>query len=812
MITTSNQPRYWLQVKDEYIVENFDSLVNYLRNYNYDSQQLHPDYDSTLSCMQSLCAMLGEKIRRAPIYRPLELEYDNETILKLLCATILAEKAAGESMHQEVVSLCSLLLHMQVKIDLRVIFDKITACMRNQRIISTGITWDNIAPRDGEFSLNFLVLAFTRMTFEPVVENTPTRYIEHNGTLMIPRTGALNLFVGNKEEYERGKGELQFALQDMVNIYHRSGEISESDNFSSLISAARRMDAEQLKMKPSMRVIQKDYEEDDVFPIKIVTKRGMMMIGRTIDKRYTPIEGKLLIQFYDNRPSTRIFIEMLKEGDTLMVSKSDVDGYTFTTAESFEDFYRHYSSEFADCEVDAIYSGYFSAGTKWISREGIRLSLPRQKVDELDEESRDRLEALISMRGVAAMHLYKNPPQMDSANFNVYCQPEEDIFYDWADEMPAPFTQEDADRAMLATFMEQCSEQMVEMPEQCDYVAGDMELAASYVALFHSMGLLRKDNLRMWFLYDLAAMMISRICDMDSYHDYLEGEIDYMGQLAQFAGGTLPKCPAQLEQAPEGDTLALRRGILKALGGYKSADPAKNVVVGSEEKRLSEEQILANVEALVKASNSLVDIIDVEETDNIKRAIAKLLGAGDEYVSILDNRTFYGKENVALEFKTTAVFPPENLRRDTTRYADPEMQKWVIMKAVCGLLNSRSGGDLLIGVNDAGYAVGLKDDINQLYREGLIYHPDMDHYITYLGNMFDMGFRELGATGSGYDREISRKHIFISEEENSEDRSIIRVHVVPYGKKRVEFAPASWRPDWVANAYVRQNARTIPLV
>lgn len=810
-MTTNIQPQYWLQVRSEYIIENFDSLVKYLRNYNYSPEHQHIDFDNTLDCMMRLCADLGNNICSTPLYKPLNLPYDNETVLKLLCATILAEKMAGQSMYNEVVSLCALLLHMRIKIDMRQIFDKLIACMRHRRIVSTGFVWDNIVPRNGgEFNLNFFTLAFYRMSFEPDNEGA-TFYTENNGTIMLPPNGGLNIYVGNRDAFARGKAELQFSLQEFLNIYHHKGEMVNTDDFTALATLAHTLDAEQAKMKPAVRVAHKEYDEDDVFAVRITEKRGIMIKGCTIDSRYSKLEGKILIQLYENRPSIHTFINMLKTGDILLVSRHEGEGYAFEVTEAFEDFYRHYSADAADDVVDAIYQGWFPSGTKWVSRDGIRLSLPKQKVLELDPDAQDRLESVINTRSVVSMHLYKNPPAMDAVNFNVYCQPAEDMFFDWAEEAPEPFTQEDADRNMIEAYLEYCNEEIEELPEMGEYTEADTDMLRVLPLLFHSLGMDRRDNVRMWYLADLAAMMLSRVCDMTDYHDYLEAELDYIFQLAQFAAGEqvrMPEMPTANDNEAEIQT---RMEIIRSLEKYRKPQPLASSNITDDTQQMTEEQRLANVRALVYASNSLVDIIDIEELDNIKKAIAKLLGAADEYESILDNRTFYGKENVTLEFKTSVVYPAENLRRDTTITADPEIQKWVILKAVCGMLNSRNGGDLLIGVNDAGYAVGLKEDINHLYKAGLIYHPDMDHYMTYLNNMFDTAFRERGVDSEGYQKDIARECIEVSEEDNAEDRPIIKVHIKPYRKRIVEFAPGNWRPDWVAGSYERKYARTIPL-
>ena len=140
------------------------------------------------------------------------------------------------------------------------------------------------------------------------------------------------------------------------------------------------------------------------------------------------------------------------------------------------------------------------------------------------------------------------------------------------------------------------------------------------------------------------------------------------------------------------------------------------------------------------ASNSLIGIINETELNNIKKSIAQKLGVDDEYVAINADRTFYGEESSTLELKKSIVFPPVNRRRFKEVEAEPDVQKWAILKTVCGFLNSELGGDLLLGVNDNGYAEGLDADISELMREGLIKVASNDAYSRYVQSVVEDAF------------------------------------------------------------------------
>jgi hypothetical protein len=83
-------------------------------------------------------------------------------------------------------------------------------------------------------------------------------------------------------------------------------------------------------------------------------------------------------------------------------------------------------------------------------------------------------------------------------------------------------------------------------------------------------------------------------------------------------------------------------------------------------------------------------------------------------------------ESQTLEFKSSARW---NLR---TASVDKKMEH-VIVKTVCAFLNAE-GGTLLIGVDDAGHAVGLDNDFKTLGQKGT-----RDGYELYLRQLLDNG-------------------------------------------------------------------------
>lgn len=796
-------PSYWLKVKEEYVIGNFENVLNYLKFFYFNSQQINSDYTATLDCMSEMCASLGDLIRDTPLYRPLQLPYDSETCIKLFCATILSAHSAGRPVNSLIIDLSLLIVHLDLKIDLYKIYHIIIRNLQKAQLRHIGFSWDTILPKSGEFNLNFLLLQMLNMSFRED-EDMMTQYLESKGMFLLPGQSDILPVISteNLSDFEKGKCDLQFILKNTISIYNGKGEYSDAESLAELAQVARRLYSRQNAMRPSPKVISKVYTADDKFVVRVTYKYEKLIVAETIDGSYTPIKGKVYINFDKDRADVRTFMSMIEVGSYIPVYRSKEPDFEFETFDSFEDFYREMASDYADTEVEAIYAGYYPTGTKWISREGLHLSLPSEKLKEL--ENSDKFNHAMESGRPLTLKLYKNPPAMDAVNFNVYCQFPDSYRYSHSDNISA-FTQVEADREILAAFLEQGAEMAGKIPVRNSYSAIQSEDVRALVPILHKLGLSVSGDLRLWYLFDTAAAMTATITGLAEYCEYLISEQDYIQTLAQFAANSDMRSftpPAKFAELPE---IGLRCEIINSLAAYEKPDNSRRSAERGIHGIDTEEDITAKIKALITASNSLKEIIDISELDNIKRAIVRLLGANDDYISILDNRTFYGRENITLEFKPSAVYTPENLRSNPAQPFEPSMQRWVLLKAVCGFLNSRAGGDLLIGVNDAGYAVGLEEDIAELYRAKLIAQPDIDHLRTYIQNLMDRAFAEKGGKASASD--IARTHIEVEATTNSENRTILRVHVRPYRNKIIQLAESP-RPAWVADSYVRKEGRT----
>ena len=87
------QPTFWLEVRKEYVIENFAALLPYLRGYQYDSRMEadDSDFNKTFRCLREvvddICqSMSGDNV---PGERSMR-EMSSERRSSLMCIALLA--------------------------------------------------------------------------------------------------------------------------------------------------------------------------------------------------------------------------------------------------------------------------------------------------------------------------------------------------------------------------------------------------------------------------------------------------------------------------------------------------------------------------------------------------------------------------------------------------------------------------------------------------------------------------------------------------------------------------------------------------
>jgi hypothetical protein len=800
-----NRPQFWLQVRKDYILDNFENLIVYLNHYEYSQDEDNHDYDSTLECMRQLIDDIGSRIKDTPFYKRVEHEYEISLSIRLMCAHILASHKAGKTPYSTILTLTTLLAKSDINLDfdtLSSLYNIIVNCLRRRRLVNIGITWNDISnERINELLLMFRIKG---MRFAEAAPADPYHYLENNGLLVIPPTGILDLSITNRAKYVQDKYEVLYELPSLMRVLTAKENFEYTADFSKLYNTTLRLLKKQEQYKSAPVATREAYGFDDPFPVRITSKFGWRMEAETIDPRHQKLAGKILLEMPPRRPKMTAVKEKLNVGDIIMVYRSNRESYMFEIYDAFEDFYRKYACGCPSEERLAIFMSYYPNGTEWLTEDGMHVGIDKSKIEQLDDEEKELFYQSISEKIPIVLKTYKDAPDMYKDEFNMYGEPY-DLF--GTDYDGATFTADEADDVMLDKFLEHSRAEAEDFGEGCtgEFEPAEADECSLLVPVIYRIGNCGKVSCLARLEYNTAAAMICKMTGRKEELAYIEYENSYLYELVQFAsnGDIKPlSVPKILEDSEEA---RVREKMVGTLTRYKKRNVIKfSPLLASN----THTNVHDKVEALVTASNNLIDIIDESELNNIKQSIARMLNVEDEYVSILNDRTYYGVESITQEFKSSAVFPPYNQRKSPQDIVDPELQKWAIIKAVCGFLNSRSGGDLLIGVNDEGYAAGLEDDMRELHARRYISTRDIDHYRLYIQRILTRAFAEVD--GSKDPSEIANTHIDTFPETNAEGRTILRIKVSPYQRKIIRLsADKKDRPVGIEDSYVRQSGRTV---
>lgn len=807
---TVTPPPFWLKVRKDYILENFRELLEYMQKYPYQEGVPNPDYDVTLDSMYELSCDFADLLSSQPFQNIPEFSYPVTQVVALMGATVLARAKKGQSPSTTLRSLAALLLsaYPDLPQDTQAgLWRVLTLCCAGREIRRVTFTWRTVS---GDLNPRILAERVAETEFLPAKRSEERFYLENGGLMILSPTGVITFSGLNLNEYKIRKPRTQFIcgsgfkLGGMAEIRVKQGDFERLADFTSAYKSATAFMRSLSDFKPSAIRRVKEYAVGDILPVEIVAKMGIKMVVRSIDPDYKMLQGNVFMKLDpDHRPSTDTVRDFFKPGDIIEVTYFPNEKCLFEMSSNLETHYREMGCDVATQTLKAFYDSKYPGGSQWITEEGLRIGIADEKVKALTDDELDIYEEAIEKGQPIWVRAYKEAPKKDGVNFYVYAEP---VFDD--PEIPEKFGRHEADENFADTFLSYCYDAYSHLRNNKDpwrpLPPGMASILARTMAVLAD-GVSRTTRERLDNL--LCAAVACHIAGRKDDYEFLHHEILFLSRLVDFAQGREIRPLIADDEMKDLGAVSRRSKILDKLREYVNPVLEENV----NDKPLASidsdgEDFTIRVSKLIEASNNLVGIIRPRELDNIKRTIATTLGVDDEYKTILSDRKWYGDENEQLEFKLSVVFPPLNRRRNNL-VADPEGQKWAIIKAICAFLNSVDGGTLLIGVNDFGFAEGVESDIQELFRMKYISSADMDHYKQHIMRFIDNVFREQSGNKSGND--IVTGRIKYIPEESPEGRQLLRINVEPYPYDVVEIREEV--PEGMAQAYVRGSGRSQPL-
>ncbi len=274
------------------------------------------------------------------------------------------------------------------------------------------------------------------------------------------------------------------------------------------------------------------------------------------------------------------------------------------------------------------------------------------------------------------------------------------------------------------------------------------------------------------------SMVLATLIGSSEHQAYVGFIMSYLKQLIHFARGTY----AEIEElAPDNsiadlDLVKHRCNVVKILKAYGKADGNSELETIIAE---SSDELLVKIAKLIQSSNIIGEVLPVSTKNIIKREITRNLSLETEDETDLDeeNGIYLGIENLHQEFKTSFVYPPDNDMQPNLY-----IQERNIFRCLCGFLNTEGGGTLYIGVTDLGYVCGFDNDMQHLHM------TEIDTYT-----------RLIQDEASRFYPVDVLKHFIIKP---MYDNRVIAIRVEPYVGGVVEFD---------GKAYIRINNETMEM-
>lgn len=753
-MNTKNEKPLWLELRKEYIDDNFEQLLIYLRE---NSSKSHEDvfYQTTINLLKERVAELSQKLASIPIFE--EQEDSSITIfnIRLLAAYLLVSPDDSVAL-QAYVAMMSELQKLTPKFSDEIIQTTIER-LKHQNIQNIGFSWSEVIDFKEEM---FAFCAITNCKFKtkllkPITyELFGTALLNANGLYLTSenKTNAIKLQNAGANSLDTGVG---------VTVRTASGEKlkqSDSNNLPAMDDFVNSMVLDIWKTQRKNNVSHKYHyvDGDDVIVRITEIDHSKTIHVETVDSKYERISGTIHFEkpnfvYY----TATLFPKYLQVGDYLQATISNTDDKHFDIESHFIKFVvEDCRNEYGKNELHARLAYKNKSSLVWINERGTFLYSRYTDNYQIGDYVKLQITNYCNGNEYGKIHTQIIEP----------FEPSEEDIIDF----------ESIKKDCIVGFTESTVIPKDLMEKESDQELSPIILRLIARQFFYHQKSLLKPSERYTFLAN--ARIILEIADDELAASYIKFASSYLRALVQFVSNDSIKTinlEPEKEYAEAEDTL-IRLSIVQILKEYGKKDNSQilsDTIADYEE----EMPILARLARLVQTANSMQGIMSDASVNVIKREIIKTLSLETENETDLeDGGNYLGIESGTLEFKSSFVYPSNN-----NMQPNETAQELNVFRGICAFLNSTTGGILYIGVNDQGYVVGIDNDMKYLHFSSI------DTYIRHIQDRAKHYFDLDGIV-----------HIRI---EPVYENRVIAIHVEPHPYRVVELNGI---------AYLRVNAES----
>lgn len=752
-MTITDKTPIWLDLKKEYIDDNFVKLQSYLRDCEEKGIK-DTFYVTTVKLFRERIADLLHDLSERPVYMDEQERQQLTNNVNMLATYLLADSDDTLTLSAYVAFMIELrqMNPRLADLVLRTIMQRI----RHEKVMNLGFSWGDLEKIGTDL---FVHNACKQAQFDVPLKKplVLTKY----GTALLSKDGLL-LTHENKEAGRKLLREGANSLDTGIGITLRttsgqklkqslSNSVVDMDEFIKdfIIAQAKAQN------KATVRQHLKSYEEGDEVIVRVTGIDNSIVKVETIDPNYDRIEGsikyerKSLVYYYTDE-----LYEFFHIGDYLTATIKDAIRGIFNIEKQLVEFFVEDTRQEMDSNSSYMLAKLIDEQKNycaWLTESGVAV-----RIGEIGRHRHGDF-AFIGIKEYGSGKYYG-------------------LIHGYVDgETDETFDEKSARHDCIRAFIESTEIPIYKKPEEETGELSPVLLRLLLRVLFEHQKSLLKPSDR--FRYLANANVMAELVGDELSASYINFARTYLRALIQFVNGENINT---IHLEPEDDyshakSTLIRLSIIELLKEYGRKDNSEKLAQAIRDFEESLPQ-LARLARLIQTANSMQDTLSDSSLNVIRREIIRMLSIETENDADLeaDKGIYLGVESGTLEFKTSIVFPPNN-----SMQPDEYTQNMNVMKGICAFLNSTIGGTLYLGVNDQGYVVGLEMDMQQLKTQSI------DAYMRYV-------------------QDVAKKYFGIDtlpylKIESLYSDMVVAIHVEPHPYRLVELA---------GTAYLRVNAES----
>ena len=741
MATTEKTP-LWLELKKDYIDDNFSKLQVYLRDCDEQGGR-DAFYTTTIELFRERISDLLRDISERPIYDD-ELERQELSANVSMLATYLLADGNHSLALPAYVAFMNGLRQMNPSLS-DLIVRTVMQRIRHEKVISLGFTWKDLEKMGTElFAHNACKNAVfdTPISKPQILTKYGTALLTQKGLMLTHenKAGAKKLLAEGVNSLDTGLGISLRTMASQKLKQTLSDSVKDMDEFTKdfILEQAK------VQNKPALRQL-KTYDDGSEVIVKVVSIDHNVHV-ETIDPDYQKINGTIkyerqsLVYYYTDE-----LYKYFHVGDYLTATVKNALLGVFSIEDQLISFFVEDTRETMESDESYMLATLIDEqqnNCAWLTESGVAVRVEGQSQYHHGDF------AFISVSEYGKGKYYGLIKGFIREDLN--------------EELNEIFDEKSARHDCIRAFAESTKVPVYQRPEEDTAELSPVLLRLLLRLLFDYQKSLLKPSER--FRYLANANVMAEMVGDDLSASYIGFVRTYLRALIQFVNGEDINA-IHLEPDEEYRTAKptlIRLAIIDLLKEYGRKDNSEKLAqtISVFEEKLPQ---LARLARLIQTANSMQDILSGSARNVIHREIIRTLSLETETDTDLeaDRGTYLGIESGTQEFKTSMVYPPDNHMKP-----DEFAQNTNIMKAICAFLNSTTGGTLYLGVNDQGYVVGIDNDMKYLKMQTI------DAYMRYVQ---DIAKKFFGIDALPY----------LRTEPLYEDK-VVAVHIDPHPYRVVE--------------------------